>query len=279
MRIERFRTAALILPIAFAGFAAEASAQWRAAQPRGQQTMRYAEMDANGDGVITRAEWRGTRQEFIDADINRDGVLSGNEVRINNNNGPVGTGGRDDDRRADFQSLDTNNDGIINRNEWRGSRAAFQDEDVNNDGVITRREYLGRVPNGDNQAQSNDGVRGRLGGPEVVVDSRSRWIDTGVFVNQGDVITLNSQGEVQLSTGGDDVATTAGSRSGRTAGNAPLPSALAGALIGRIGNSAPFGVGNQRQITAPATGQLFLGVNDDYLQDNSGEFRVRVSVR
>jgi hypothetical protein len=90
---------------------------------------------------------------------------------------------------------------------------------------------------------------------------------------------FNAQGEVQLSSDGNDVATTAGARSGRTASGAPLSNALAGALIGRIGNSAPFGVGNQRQITAPATGELFLGVNDDYLDDNTGEFRVRVSVR
>jgi Ca2+-binding EF-hand superfamily protein len=277
MRIDRFRTALLTLPIAFAGFAAHVSAQGRPAQPHGQQAMRYAEMDTDGDGVITRGEWRGSRQEFIDADVNRDGVLSGNEVRVNG--GPVGTTGGNDDRRSEFQNLDTDNDGIISRNEWRGSRAEFLDEDVNNDGVITRREYLGRVINNDSPAQANDGIRNRGGRPEVAVSGTSRWTDMRVFVNQGDIITFDSQGEVQLSTGGEDVATTAGARSGRTASNAPLPSALAGALIGRIGNSMPFGVGNQRQITAPATGQLFLGVNDDYLQDNSGEFRVRVSVR
>jgi hypothetical protein len=196
------------------------------------------------------------------------------------NNAPVGTSGRNDDRRAEFQNLDTNNDGIISRNEWRGSRAAFLDEDVNNDGVITRREYLGRQFNDDERpAQAGGGIRDRAGRPEVVVSGRSAWTDTGLFVNRGDIITFDAQGEVQLSTGSEDVATTAGARSGRTAANAPLPSTLAGALIGRIGNSAAFGVGNQRQITAPATGELFLGVNDDYLQDNSGEFRVRVSVR
>jgi len=55
---------------------------------------------------------------------------------------------------------------------------------------------------------------------------------------------------------------------------APLPNALMGALIGRIGNSAPFGIGDQSSFTAPASGMLFLRVNDDNLSDNAGEFAV-----
>jgi hypothetical protein len=58
---------------------------------------------------------------------------------------------------------------------------------------------------------------------------------------------------------------------------APLPTSLAGALIGRIGNGRPFGIGNQTSIPAPAAGQLFLGINDGQLDDNSGEFRVEIT--
>ena len=36
--------------------------------------------DANGDGIISRTEWRGDPRSFRDQDRNRDGVLSGNEV-------------------------------------------------------------------------------------------------------------------------------------------------------------------------------------------------------
>ena len=31
-------------------------------------------------------------------------------------------------------------------------------------------------------------------------------------------------------------------------------------------------------VSAPATGPLLLGVNDDYVGDNRGEYRVRVNV-
>ena len=43
--------------------------------------MRFQRMDANGDGAITRDEWRGNDRSFADHDCNGDGVLSGPEVR------------------------------------------------------------------------------------------------------------------------------------------------------------------------------------------------------
>jgi hypothetical protein len=90
------------------------------------------------------------------------------------------------------------------------------------------------------------------------------------------VLTFNTTGQVQLSTTADDVAGPNGSNSGRYANNAPMPRVLAGALIARVGNGQPFAIGDQQSLTMPAAGQLFLGVNDDGMDDNSGEFRVEV---
>jgi len=42
---------------------------------------RIREMDSDHDGVVTRAEWRGSDQAFRRHDTNGDGVLSGAEVR------------------------------------------------------------------------------------------------------------------------------------------------------------------------------------------------------
>ena len=42
--------------------------------------MRFRGLDANGDGRITRREWRGNANSFRVHDRNRDGVLSGREV-------------------------------------------------------------------------------------------------------------------------------------------------------------------------------------------------------
>src|SRR5215218_506357 len=51
------------------------------AQGRGQRTMRFAAMDTNNDGVVTRREWRGSDESFDVHDWNRDGILSGDESR------------------------------------------------------------------------------------------------------------------------------------------------------------------------------------------------------
>jgi len=56
-----------------------------------------------------------------------------------------------------------------------------------------------------------------------------------------------------------------------------MPGANAGALIGRVGNSAPFGIGDQTSVPMPFDGILFLAVNDDERSDNSGEFVVTLS--
>ena len=96
-------------------------------------------------------------------------------------------------------------------------------------------------------------------------------------VRKGEVLSFNTTGEVQLSGDANDVAGTSGSKSGRKATGAPLPTALAGALIGRIGNGQAFAIGNQTTVQMPAAGQLFLGVNDDGFDDNQGEFRVDIT--
>lgn len=269
MRTERIILSALFaLPlVAVMGVDTSAQLRW----PR-TADYRYSEMDADRDRVITRAEWTGTRQAFTAADVNRDGVLSGDEVRLDATTGQaVGTSGTSASRRVEFQTFDRNRDGIVNRAEFTGSRAEFNAFDTDRDGVISAREYTGEEP----QAR-----RPRGGAPSIVdVDSRSGWVSTGLTVTQGQIVLFETSGTVQLSGDAADTAGAAGSFLGRRATGSYLPSELAGALVGRIGSSAPFGVGDLSQITAPASGELFLSVNDDQRRDNSGRFRVRVSSR
>jgi hypothetical protein len=111
----------------------------------------------------------------------------------------------------------------------------------------------------------------------IRVAGNGGWVNTGLTVQQGQRLLFTSTGEVRLSADPNDVATPAGSRNGRMAPNAPLPGVLAGALIGRIGNGAPFGIGNQTSVPAPNAGMLFLAVNDDQVSDNAGAFGVDVT--
>ncbi len=136
----------------------------------------------------------------------------------------------------------------------------------------------GYYPNRGNSgpADTRDGV-----GPAsrtITVPSTQQWTPTGIRVQQGDRLQFQSSGEIQLRPANfNDRASVAGSLTQRLAPNAPLPKTLAGALIGRIDSGQPFGIGNQTSIVAPASGLLYLGVNDDVLTDNSGEFRVAIS--
>ena len=74
-----------------------------------------------------------------------------------------------------------------------------------------------------------------------------------------------------------DEAKPAGSVNGMRAARAPIPQALAGALIGRIGaRGAAFGIGDQQSVVMPDAGELYLGINDDEVSDNQGAFTVRI---
>ena len=76
-----------------------------------------------------------------------------------------------------------------------------------------------------------------------------------------------------------DTATPAGSFQGRRAPDAPILNQLAGGLLARIGNYGPIWIGDRRTLTAPVSGRLYLGVNDDHLADNRGEFIVTVGMQ
>src|SRR4029078_10945765 len=106
-----------------------------------REQMRFRAMDADNDGVITRAEWRGDDQSFREHDLNHDGVLSGEEV-----NPRAVNDGSDRSRREEMavrvERADHNGDGQIARSEWTGTTTAFKRMDEDGDGIVTRREYF-----------------------------------------------------------------------------------------------------------------------------------------
>jgi EF hand domain-containing protein len=104
-----------------------------------REQMRFRGMDADNDGVITRAEWRGSDQSFREHDLNHDGVLSGEEVYPRYENRADGS--RREEMAARFERNDRNGDGQIARSEWTGSTAAFKRMDEDGDGTVTRQEY------------------------------------------------------------------------------------------------------------------------------------------
>lgn len=145
---------------------------------------------------------------------------------------------------------------------------------------VDRVEFSGRTGSsfqdeGDRRAPGNErpsGLRER----EVQVAGAEAWTRTSIELREGQELWFDSRGEVRWGPGRKDGP---GGESGSPRNPArPIPSRPGASLIGRIGESGdPFFIGNDRgPIRVRGRGTLFLGVNDDYLQDNSGGFRVIV---
>jgi hypothetical protein len=121
------------------------------------------------------------------------------------------------------------------------------------------------------QAGRPRGLRER----EVMVQARQQWTDTGVSVRNGQMVYFEASGKVRW--GRDRQDGPEGENNSPRNPSRPIPSRPAAALIGRVGDDAPFFVGSDTNgIRVRGSGTLFLGVNDETFEDNSGAFRVTV---
>ncbi len=112
---------------------------------------------------------------------------------------------------------------------------------------------------------------------EVSVAADVAWNDTGIDVRAGQTLYVEARDRVKW--GPDRRDGPAGERNSPRNANRPMPNRPAAALIGKVGNDSTdyFFIGDETgPIRVPARGRLFLGVNDDFLVDNSGRFRVTV---
>jgi hypothetical protein len=119
----------------------------------------------------------------------------------------------------------------------------------------------------------------------VEVSAQTPWNDTGIDILTESKVVLSAEGIVYIagSDDGKSPAGVAGCVGTADRRDPPGPHLVPGltcvALVGRIGNGAPFEVGRFVRLIAPSSGHLFLGVNDNFFGDNSGSWTVRVSVR
>jgi hypothetical protein len=107
----------------------------------------------------------------------------------------------------------------------------------------------------------------------VQVPGSRSWTTTGIRVYAGDQLEFRAAGDIGWGKGdaGPD-----GSRNASGGFFRPLNDRPVGGLIGRVGTSV-FWIGREAEVKAPADGEIELGVNDDKVSDNSGEFRVDVA--
>jgi hypothetical protein len=128
-------------------------------------------------------------------------------------------------------------------------------------------------PQGEQQRGRPSGLRER----QVFVPANMPWIDTNIDVQSGQDVYFEPGGEVKW--GPNRSAGPAGEINSPANPNRPIPNRPGASLIGRVGGTSTdyFYIGaNRGSFRMRSSGRLFLGVNDDYLQDNSGAFRVVV---
>jgi len=227
---------------------------------------RFQTMDVNNDNVVSRREWRGSAESFRSHDWNNDGVLSGNEIDTGRFRQGRNAEFEDFDRAEEFEWLDANNNNRIEQREWHANFRSFERLDRDGNGVLSRAEF----------AAGRDTGTVATAGRAIAVGGDRQWVDTGINVQAGDTVSINANGQIRVARDGG-LMTAAGVASGRTDG-ATMPNANVGGLVARFGNSAPVFIGESRTFRAPRAGRLYLGVNDNFFDDNTGQFTVTVDV-
>jgi len=108
---------------------------------------------------------------------------------------------------------------------------------------------------------------------EVNVQARESWFDTGIDLRSGQTVRFQASGRVRWGPGRQDGPE--GEDHSPHNANRPIPSRPAAALVGRIDNDSAFFIGSDNSpIRVRSSGRLYLMINDDVLEDNTGSFRV-----
>jgi hypothetical protein len=223
---------------------------------------RFQGLDRNNDGVVSRSEWRGNNVGFNNQDWNNDGVLSRDEL-LEPAGRRAGAGGLR--RDFDFDALDVNNNNRIERREWQARLDQFNRFDTNGDNFLSRAEL--------DRFDSSVGTSGNF----IVVAADRQWTDTGINVRAGETVTISADGQVRIARDREAGFISAEGANGRV-NDATMSNAPVGGLVARVGTGQAAFVGQSRTFRAPRSGRLYLGVNDNYFEDNSGQFNVTVNI-
>jgi hypothetical protein len=142
------------------------------------------------------------------------------------------------------------------------------------------RDEVDRIDFDNRRYTNNSNIGSGVGRPSgmrerpVGVSANQQWTDTGVDVRAGQMIYFEAQGSVRW--GRDRQDGPGGERNSPSNPNRPMGNRNAAALIGKIGNDMFFIGEETGPIRMRSGGRLYLGINDDVLTDNSGNFRVVV---
>jgi len=131
---------------------------------------------------------------------------------------------------------------------------------------------------------------------KLVVPANAGWVDTGIDVEEGEELVFQGEGQISLQKGNPDAG--CGPEGYDIQGlQQPLPDQNLGCLAGRVtwllavrtdektGEEVRdelikyFYIGREQTVAMPLQGRLFLGVNENVVKDNDGEFTVSIYLK
>jgi len=130
----------------------------------------------------------------------------------------------------------------------------------------------------------------------VAVPANAAWTDTGLEISEGQEIAFRAAGKITLQVGNPHAECGPSGYDLRTV-QQPLQEENLGALIGKVVVSVAvtvdeetgeekkeeiarvFFIGAERELEMPASGRLFLGINENVIGDNAGEFLVTILMK
>jgi hypothetical protein len=119
----------------------------------------------------------------------------------------------------------------------------------------------------------------------VQVPANQAWTNAGIYVNPGSSVLLQASGFIEAVPPSDNRAmfhhVPPSGRPMRQE-NKPHPDMPTLVMLARLGNGPVLEAGAQKQIEANeqnGSGELQLGINDDYVADNTGTWTVRVTLQ
>jgi len=117
---------------------------------------------------------------------------------------------------------------------------------------------------------------------EVQLTGDESWIDTGVEVQAGEHVLITATGKLRYADAKADNGPDGLARGFKDLLRVlPFNDAGRGALIGRIGDkdiAQPFLIGARRDVLAPVSGRLSVGINQTTSDSGDGNYAVRVEV-
>jgi len=117
---------------------------------------------------------------------------------------------------------------------------------------------------------------------EVQLTGDESWIDTSIDVQAGEHVLITATGKLRYIDAKDDNGPEGLARGFKDLIRVlPFNAAGRGALIGRIGDkdtAQPFAIGARRDVVAPVSGRLSVGINQTTSDTGDGNYAVRIEV-